>query len=82
MLTSAYFAQFARSPVAMFTAYGRKATELSACYGPDRNKWLGPFSERSTPTYLIGGHPDDYGWDNADLGVDPTTLERYPGGGG
>ena len=43
----------------------------------DRNKWLGPFSGRSTLAYLNGEYPDDYGWDDADLGDDPTTLERY-----
>ena len=32
---------------------------------------------RSTPAYLNREYPDDYRWDNADLGADPTTLERY-----
>ena len=53
------------------------ATRLPSCDGHDRNKWLGRFSDRSTPAYLNREYPDDYRWDNADLGADPTTLERY-----
>ena len=78
-----YMAQLAPESVTMFAASGRKgapapdADKLSSWYGPERNLWLGPLSEGSTPAYLTGELPGDYGWDSAGLGADPTTLAAY-----